>query len=224
MQKGIIPMFSIKPAKFFPVQSRIRVPQQYHRQPIISRLISRYSLTVNITAASLLSSADNDAWFDVELQGNPKQIEKSLSYLQGLGVDLVQLAIADNIQPSENSPSFPISNKSVHQNETALLATQQRTQIQQEIFCDQTNRVRLQLCIFKNYQHKPIISELVSEYGLTVNITSAVLNPLVQDDGWFDLEFWGKPQQLRSSLSYLQNLGLPLWLDSFSYKNNNLIE
>ncbi len=58
-----------------------------------------------------------------------------------------------------------------------------------------------------------MISELVSRYGLTVNITSAILQPDTQDDGWFDLDLWGRTKQLYSSLSYLEKLGLPIWLD-----------
>ncbi|MFH7027704.1 MAG: NIL domain-containing protein [Heteroscytonema crispum UTEX LB 1556] len=217
-------MFSTKSAKTAPVQSRIRVPQLYYRQPVISRLVSRYGLSVNITAASLISGNDNDGWFDVELQGNPQQLAKSLSYLQGLGVDLVQLGIAGNLHKSENSQPFPTRDRSINQSESGSLTSQWQTQFQHQIFSGQANRLRLQLCIFKSYYQKPIISELVSCYGLTVNITSALLNPDVEDDGWFDLELWGRPQQLSSSLSYLEKLGLPLWVESACCGNNNLIE
>ncbi len=80
--------------------------------------------------------------------------------------------------------------------------------------------MRLQVCILKNYYHKPIISQLVSEYMLTVNITSALLNPDIEDDGWFDLDLWGRPQQLRASLSYLEKLELPLWFVSIPDTNS----
>jgi NIL domain len=213
-------MFSPESAKPIPVQSRIKVPQLYYRQPVISRLISRYGLIINITAASLISDCDKDAWFDIELQGNSQQLVNSLSYLQQLGVDLLQVGIAGNVYKSENSQPFPTSNMSVNQSEFTPLTTQ----IRQQISNGQTNRIRLQLCIFKSYYYKPIISDLVSCYGLTVNITSALLNPDVQDDGWFDLELWGRPQQFCSGLSYLEKLGLPLWLDSSCEGNNNLID
>jgi hypothetical protein len=202
-----------KPA---PVHSRIRIPQRYNRQPIISRLVSRYNLTVNITAASLTSDSKDDGWFDLELSGNPSELAYSLSYLQGLGVDLLQLAIANHIQLSENTQPFPnlVSNLTNRESASTLLK-------QEPIYnaIAQTNRVRLQLCILKNYYHKPIISELVSHYMLTVNITSALLNPDMQDDGWFDLDLWGRPQQLRASLSYLEKLKLPLWLVSIPDSN-----
>lgn len=202
--------------KSAPVHSRIRIPQRYNRQPIISRLVSRYNLTVNITAASLTSDSNEDGWFDLELSGNPPELAYSLSYLQGLGVDLMQLAIANQIQISENTELFPKSVSNLTNIETAS------TKLKQEPIYNaiaQTNRVRLQLCILKNYYHKPIISELVSHYMLTVNITSAVLNPDMQDDGWFDLDLWGRPQQLRASLSYLEKLKLPLWLVSIPDSN-----
>ncbi|MEH2252553.1 MAG: NIL domain-containing protein [Nostoc sp.] len=96
---------SVEPAS---VHSRILVPQRYHRQPVISRLVSRYGLTVNIKAASLTSDNDSDGWFDLELSGNPQKLTNSLSYLQGLGVNLLQLAIANQIQPNQHSLPFPI--------------------------------------------------------------------------------------------------------------------
>jgi hypothetical protein len=43
-----------------PIQTQIRLPGKYHKQPVISRLTSRYGLTVNITAASLISGADSE--------------------------------------------------------------------------------------------------------------------------------------------------------------------
>jgi hypothetical protein len=201
-----------KPA---PVHSRIRIPQRYNRQPIISRLVSRYNLTVNITAASLTSDSKDDGWFDLELSGNPPDLTYSLSYLQGLGVDLMQLAIANQIQ-SKNTQPFPNKKSNLTRLESASIKFKQEP-IYNAIA--QTNRVRLQLCILKNYYHKPIISELVSHYMLTVNITNAMLNPDIQDDGWFDLDLWGRPQQLRASLNYLEKLELPLWLDSIPDRN-----
>lgn len=198
-----------------PVYSRIRIPQRYNRQPIISRLVSRYNLTVNITAASLTSDSKDDGWFDLELSGNPPELADSLSYLHSLGVDLMQLAIANQIQ-SQNTQAFPKLASNLINRESAL------TKLKQEPIYNaiaQTNRVRLQLCILKNYYHKPIISELVSHYMLTVNITSARLNPDIEDDGWFDLDLWGRPQQLRASLSYLEKLQLPLWLISIPDPN-----
>ncbi|MBN3873228.1 NIL domain-containing protein [Nostoc sp. JL33] len=204
---------SVEPAS---VHSRILVPQRYHGQPVISRLVSRYGLTVNIKAASLTSDSDSDGWFDLQLSGNPEKLTNSLSYLQGLGVNLLQLAIANHIQPNQHSLTFPNPASKLSSKGSASLTNQWQEEFQQWVSLGQTNRLRLQLCILKTYYEEPVISELVSRYGLTVNITSARLQPDTQDDGWFDLDLWGRTKQLYSSLSYLEKLGLPIWLDLFS--------
>ncbi|HYX15392.1 MAG TPA: NIL domain-containing protein [Nostoc sp.] len=200
---------SVEPAS---VHSRILVPQRYNRQPVISRLVSRYDLTVNIKAASLTSDNDSDGWFDLELSGNPQKLTNSLSYLQGLGVNLLELAIATQIQPNQHSLTFPHP-ASMSSKDSAWLTNQWQEQFQQWISLGQTSRLRLQVCVLKSYYEEPVISELVSRYGLTVNITSARLQPDTEDDGWFDLDLWGRTKQLYSSLSYLEKLGLPIWLD-----------
>lgn len=45
-----------------PTQTRIRVriPKQYHEEPVISRLVSKNGLTVNILAALLGANARDD--------------------------------------------------------------------------------------------------------------------------------------------------------------------
>jgi len=201
---------SVEPAS---VHSRILVPQRYHGQPVISRLVSRYGLTVNIKAASLTSESDSDGWFDLELSGNPQKLTNSLSYLQGLGVNLLELAIANHIQPNQHSLPFPNPASKLSPKDSASPTNQWQGQFQKWISLGQTNRLRLQLCVLKSYYQEPVISELVSGYGLTVNITSARLQPDTQDDGWFDLDLWGRTKQLYSSLSYLEKLGLPIWVD-----------
>ncbi|MEH1938448.1 MAG: hypothetical protein V7L14_33045 [Nostoc sp.] len=39
----------------------------------------------------------------MELSGNPQKLTNSLSYLQGLGVNLLQLAIANSLVKAENN-------------------------------------------------------------------------------------------------------------------------
>ncbi|MBD2693260.1 NIL domain-containing protein [Anabaena catenula] len=208
-----------------PVKSCILVPQHYQRQPVISRLVSRYSLTVNIKAASLISGSDNEGWFDLEISGNPQKLVNSLSYLQDLGVNLAQIAIANQIQSQQNQPYFPNIDKNQIFQKLGSIKTQWQEEFQQWISTGQTNRVSLQLCILKAYHEQPIISQLVSGYGLTVNITNALLPPNQEDDGWFDLDLWGRKNQIYSSLIYLETLGLPLWLDlSKFYSDRNLIQ
>lgn len=67
---------------------RIRIPKNYHREPVISRLISQHGLTVNITAALLGANARDDGWFDLELQGTAAQIDSALLYLNELDLEI----------------------------------------------------------------------------------------------------------------------------------------
>lgn len=65
-------------------QIRVRIPQYHHQEPVISRLVSEYGLTVNIKAAILGQNAVGDGWFNLDLQGTEAQIENGLTYLQEL--------------------------------------------------------------------------------------------------------------------------------------------
>ncbi len=67
---------------------RLRIPKDYHSQPVISRLVSDYGLTVNITAAVLGANAVGDGWFDLDLQGTIGQIDTALSYLHDLDLQI----------------------------------------------------------------------------------------------------------------------------------------
>jgi len=67
---------------------RIRVPKEYHQEPVISNLISEYGLTVNFNAALLGVKTLADGWFDLELNGTAKQIESALFYLNDLDVEI----------------------------------------------------------------------------------------------------------------------------------------
>ncbi len=74
-----------------PTQARIkvRIPKHYHQEPVVSRLISHYGLTVNILAALLGANAQNDGWFDLELRGMPCQIDDALAYLYSLNLEVL---------------------------------------------------------------------------------------------------------------------------------------
>ncbi|MBE9178935.1 NIL domain-containing protein [Oculatella sp. LEGE 06141] len=67
---------------------RIRIPKEYHREPIISNLITHHELTVNITAALLSANAIDDGWFDLELKGTGEQIRGALLYLNDLDLEV----------------------------------------------------------------------------------------------------------------------------------------
>lgn len=67
---------------------RVRIPKDYHQEPVISRLVSDYGLTVNITAALLAANAVGDGWFDLRLQGTETQIQNGLTYLHELELEV----------------------------------------------------------------------------------------------------------------------------------------
>lgn len=66
---------------------RIRIPKNYHDEPVISRLTSYYGLIVNITAALLGANAKDDGWFDLELRGTSEQIRSALLYFNELDLE-----------------------------------------------------------------------------------------------------------------------------------------
>lgn len=67
---------------------RLRIPKEYHQEPILSRLISEHGLTVNFKAALLATKTTEDGWFDLELQGTNPQIQSALIYLNDLDVEI----------------------------------------------------------------------------------------------------------------------------------------
>lgn len=81
----------------------------------------------------------------------------------------------------------------------------------------QTSRptqARIKIHIPKNLHEEPVISRLVSHYGVTVNISAALLGANLRDDGWFELELRGKAEQIQSALMYLNELDLEIWSKS----------
>ena len=73
-----------------------------------------------------------------------------------------------------------------------------------------TTQIRLQLHIPSFYQQEPVISRLISDYGLLINITGARLEATAHDQGQFDLELRGTPQQIHRGLTYLQSLHIKI--------------
>lgn len=81
-------------------------------------------------------------------------------------------------------------------------------------------QTRIRLRIPKEYTDQPVISRLVSEYGLTVNIAAALLGPNARDDGWFDLELRGTSHQIQDALTYLNERKFEIWDESDSAEGN----
>ena len=151
-----------------PVYIRSYIPKTYQRQPIISRLVSRYGLTVNIAAALSGSYNQNNSWLALDLQGNPQQVEAALAYLQELNIEIFQLTLKSLLEARiKKSQLFDI-NVPINQIYTI---TEDDLTVEQE----QTIQTKVQVCILKNYRAQPVIAGLVSRYKLTINITSALL-------------------------------------------------
>jgi len=79
---------------------------------------------------------------------------------------------------------------------------------------DRPTQTRIRLRIPKQYNQEPVISRLVSDHGVTVNIAAALLGPNGRDDGWFDLELRGTSRQIQSALIYLHEMDLEMWGES----------
>jgi ABC-type methionine transport system ATPase subunit len=90
----------------------------------------------------------------------------------------------------------------------------QLTKDTESLGADQPTQTRIRLRIPKEYTDQPVISQLVSEYGLTVNIAAALLGPNTRDDGWFDLELRGTSHQIQSALTYLNERKFEIWDES----------
>lgn len=195
-----------------PVCIRTRIPKTYQRQPIISRLISRYGLTINIAAALSGSYNRNDGWFDLEFQGIPQQVEAALAYLQELNIEIFQLTLKSLLEARIKKTQIlgVISDIDVPI-EQMHTTTESEPENDLTVEQGQTIQTKVQVCIPKNYRAQPVIAGLVSRYGLTINITNALLCADAQDDGWFDLELWGRRRQIRLGLRYLKQLGLKIW-------------
>jgi ABC-type methionine transport system ATPase subunit len=68
---------------------RLYIPQSYWQEPIISQIISRFNLTVNITGAVLEKNTNLPGCFDLELRGSMSQIRDGLNYLESLNIKIV---------------------------------------------------------------------------------------------------------------------------------------
>jgi ABC-type methionine transport system ATPase subunit len=74
--------------------------------------------------------------------------------------------------------------------------------------------LRIRIRISKSYHQEPVISQLVSTYHLTVNITAAILGANANGDGWFDLELRGESAQIQAAIEYINDLGLEIWRET----------
>jgi ABC-type methionine transport system ATPase subunit len=88
---------------------------------------------------------------------------------------------------------------------------------------DRNNRktqMRLRIRIPKTNYQEPVISNLISQYHLDINILAAFLGVEARDDGWFDLQLNGEAEQINSALIYLSDLDVEIWRESDLYRDS----
>lgn len=67
---------------------KVRIPKVHHADPVISNLIHRYNLKVNILGALLGGNGQEDGWFDLTLEGHAVVLREALLDLVELEADL----------------------------------------------------------------------------------------------------------------------------------------
>lgn len=65
---------------------RLVFPPSLQDEPIINRLMRRYSFTVNILRANVTA---DQGWIDLQISGDAREIEESISWLREQGVEVV---------------------------------------------------------------------------------------------------------------------------------------
>ncbi len=67
---------------------KLKIPTQYHHEPIISRLVSKHQLEVNIVGALLGANRHSEGWFDLEINGFSENIDLALVDLAESNVEV----------------------------------------------------------------------------------------------------------------------------------------
>jgi len=76
------------PNSLVQTQVKIRIPKDRHPDPVISNLINRYGLKVNILGALLGANGQEDGWFDLAIEGRAVTLHEALLDLVELDADL----------------------------------------------------------------------------------------------------------------------------------------
>jgi len=71
-------------------------------------------------------------------------------------------------------------------------------------------QVRVKVLLPRDYQQKPLLSQLASNCALIFNITQANLGNHPELEGQIDLELRGTVAQIRCGLAYLESLKLKI--------------
>ncbi len=67
---------------------RLIFPPSLHDEPVINRLLRKYSFTVNIIRANVTA---DQGWMDIQITGKAAEIEDALLWLREQGVEVVLL-------------------------------------------------------------------------------------------------------------------------------------
>ncbi len=70
----------------------------------------------------------------------------------------------------------------------------------------------VKLRIPEDLHSEPVISQLISQHGVTVNIVSATLG-INAGSGWFHLSLKGTKAQIQTAIAYLNDLDIEIWED-----------
>ncbi|MEH2335484.1 NIL domain-containing protein [Nostoc sp.] len=76
---------------------QIRIPKDLHEEPVISRLVSHYGVTIIIADAQVSTNVPQHSCFHLQLRGTVSQIESALTYL-----DELDLEVLHQSSPEEN--------------------------------------------------------------------------------------------------------------------------
>jgi len=67
---------------------RLIFPPSLHDEPIINRLMRRFSFNVNVLRANVTLE---QSWIDLQISGKAPEIEESITWLREQGVDVFLL-------------------------------------------------------------------------------------------------------------------------------------
>ena len=91
---SISPTYSLEalqlkaPDSLVQTQVKIRIPKDRHPDPVLSNLINRYGLKVNILGALLGTNGQEDGWFDLAIEGRAATLHEALLDLIEIEADL----------------------------------------------------------------------------------------------------------------------------------------
>ncbi|WP_017301321.1 NIL domain-containing protein [Nodosilinea nodulosa] len=76
------------PDSLIQTQVQIRIPKARHSDPVMSNLINRYGLKINILGGLLGSNGQEDGWFDLAIEGRAGTVYEALLDLIEIEADL----------------------------------------------------------------------------------------------------------------------------------------